>query len=145
MGLTFLEQDHKTCTDPLFSLQVFPCVSLRHLIYHCEEKKKKHVLSYLDEIQHKQNPEDQEQQKTTENEIPSCHISFRTLLSSFHYLERVNAKAYQIWCWVSDFCATSMKVEKVTVDLWYSNMTTFLLQFSYFPSYSEPFEKHQWV
>lgn len=96
MGLTFLEQDHKTCTDPLFSLQVFPCVSLRHLIYHCEEKK--HVLNYLDEIQHKQKSEDQEQQKTNETEILSCHISFRMLLISFHYLERINAKAYHICC-----------------------------------------------
>lgn len=58
MELTFLEQDHRTCTDPLSSLQVFPCVSLRHSIYHCEGEK--HILSHPHEIKRNQKTEDQE-------------------------------------------------------------------------------------
>lgn len=57
LELTFLEQDHKTCTDPLSSLQVFPYVSLRHSIYHCEGEK--HILSNLYEIKYNKKTQDQ--------------------------------------------------------------------------------------
>lgn len=86
MELTFLEQDHRTCTDPLSSLQVFPYVSLRHSIYHCEGEK--HILSHLYEMEHNQKLKTKSRQEKKETEIPSYPEP-----SGFTVcLERTNAK-----------------------------------------------------